>query len=364
MLRLFRISLGITFITLFLSIGLYARAEQFDLSGSAIESESSLEIKKQPTAEEWERLFQRVNELAAEVKRLKAGAKVRKKLEATDEEEKKREEEILSSAGRQYVLAREGTLEVEYNGRYSYTSSDRISPTPGEISNHTFRHTFITEYAVKNNLTVNCTIPFVYKYDKIGSDSSRDNSDIGNISLGAQWQPIKVKPGWPTSIFFLNYSLDTGESPYDSYPSSELSTANGYDSITLGVSLSKTIDPLVAFGSLSYSYNDDVTNIGGGVLKKVETGDDISFSLGFGYAISYNVSMNMQYQHTYRLRSKLRWEGGRSSNLATSTSSLFNIGTSWRLSRKKIFHFTLGIGLTEDAPDLALTLRLPFTFLL
>jgi hypothetical protein len=358
--RLFRICLVITFITLFSGIGISARAEQPDPLGSAIETKSSQEIKKQPDAEDWERLFQRVSELEAEVKRLKAGAKVRKKLEATDEERKKREEEVLSSAGRAYVLAKEGTLEVEYNGRYSHTSS----PNTVGISNHTFRHTFIAEYAVRNNFTVNFNIPFVYKYDRIGSDSSRDNSDIGNISIGCQWQPIEVRSGWPTSIFFMSYSLDTGESPYDSYPNAELSTANGYDSITLGVSLSKTIDPLVVFGSLSYSYNDDITGIGGGVLEKVQTGDDIGFSLGFGFALAYNVSMNMQYQHNYRLRTKLKWEGGGSSNLATATSSMFKIGTSWRLSRKKTFHFTLGMGLTENDPDMSLTIRLPFTFLL
>ena len=361
-------SKGMLVILLFLPWNIFAE-EQVGFSSSRkndIENINDQKLK-QPTMEDWKKLLQKVNELDEEVKKLRESAKIRRKLEVTDDEKKKREQEVLASAGRQYVLAREGTLDVEYNGRYSYTSSDRLE-MPLDVkhrNSHTFRHTFITEYAVKNNLTANCSIPFVYKYDKTGSDSSLDESDVGNISLGLQWQPVKMQTGWPAAIFFLNYSLDTGSSPYEIDPNRELSTGDGFDSITLGVSLSKAIDPLVAFGSISYSYNDDVTEIGGGSrLKKVETGDDISFSLGFGYALSYNVSMNMQYQHTYRLRTRLNWANGTETNLSTSTSSMFNIGTSWRLSPKKTFHFTLGIGLTNDAPDLALTLRLPFTFLL
>ncbi len=353
-------------ILLLLNQDVFAQEQEEFSFGNGTEDRDDLN-HRQPTAADWERLFQKVSELEAEVKKLRESAKIREKLEVTDEEKKKKEQEILASAGRQYVLAREGTLELEYNGRYSYTSSDRIE-VPLEVkhrNSHTFRHTFIADYAVRNNLTLNCSIPFVYKYDKTGTDSSLDESDVGNISLGFQWQPLKIKAGWPATIFFLSYSLDTGSSPYEIDPNNELSTGDGFDSVTLGVSFSKAVDPLVAFGSISYSYNNDATGISGGSgLKKVEPGDDISFSLGFGYALSYNVSMNMQYQHTYRMRTRLNWNNGTKANLATSTSSMFNIGTSWRLSPKKTFHFTLGIGLTNDAPDLALTLRLPFTFLL
>ena len=360
-------SKGLLVILLLLSRNVFAQ-EQVDLSsgiGNDTENINDSNLK-QPTVEDWEKLLQKVRELDEEVKKLRESAKIRRKLAVTDEEKKKKEQEVLASAGRRYVLAKEGTLEVEYNGRYSYTSSDRISESfdVRQRNSHTFRHTFIAEYAVRNNLTANCSIPFVYKYDKTGSDSSLEESDIGNLSLGLQWQPLKLQTGWPAAILFLNYSFDTGSSPYEVNPDEELSTGDGFDSITLGISLSKAIDPLVAFGSISYSYNDDATDLNSFALKKVEPGDDISFSLGFGYALSYNVSMNMQYQHTYRLRTRLHWANGTTSNLSTSTSSMFNIGTSWRLSPKRIFHFTLGIGLTNDAPDLALTLRLPFTFLL
>lgn len=368
MFRIFRLG---CFVFVLLCFNSYLLAEEE--SGGAFEQKEDtlgFEKKEGPSSGDWEKLIEKINELDEEVKRLRESAEIRKKLELTDDETKAAEREVLSAAGRVYVLAREGTLELEYNGRYDYTSSDRLD-IPLEIkhrNNHTFRHTFVAEYALWNNFSVHMNVPFVYKYDKTGSEASRDENDLGNVSIGCQWQPFKTGSVWPTSIFFFSYSFDTGKSPYEINPGQELSTADGYDSLTAGVSLSKTIDPVVAFGSLSYSYNNDVTgihqNYGGDILKKVEPGNDISFSMGFGYALSYNVSMNMQYQHTYRLKSRNHWQGMGTQETSTTTSSMLNIGTGWRVNRKTSVDVTLGVGLTDDAPDFAISIRLPFTFVL
>lgn len=319
-------------------------------------------------SDELKRLFEKVKELDEEVQRLRQATDIRKKLEITDEEKKAAEKEILTTAGRQYLLAREGTLELEYNGSYYYTSSNRLE-MPLEVkhvSNHTFRNTITAEYAIRNNFTVNINVPFVYKYDKVGSEESIKESGIGNISAGFQWQPFKAGASWPTTIFFMSYSADTGSSPYEVTPGEELSTADGFDSIMAGLSLSKSIDPVVGFGTLVYTYNNDPSglnqNLGGDVLEKVETGDEFGFSLGIGYSLSYKVSLNLQYQHTYRLRSKYFYKGMGLYKSTTSTSSIFSIGTGWRVTPKQSIHISLGIGLTNDVDDFILSIRVPFSF--
>jgi hypothetical protein len=322
-----------------------------------------------PRASELQLLFEKIKELEEEVGRLKDITSIRRKLELTEEEKRKKEKEILTAVSRAYVLPKERSLEIEYNGSYSYTASDRLN-LPGDIqhsNNHTFRHTLLFDYAVKDNFTVNFGFPFVYKYDQTGSDNALTESGLGNITFGVQWQPKKTTPPWPTTILFLTYSADTGSSAFDIDPAKELGIAAGYDSITTGVSLSKPVDPVVVYGSLSYSYNDDITginkNVGGGELTKVSVGDGIGLSLGMGYSISYQVSMNMGLSYFYSMKSR-NYFTGLTQNTASSTSSTFSIGTGWVLSPKRSLNVSVGMGLTSDAPDLTLTVRIPFSFML
>lgn len=331
-------------------------------------SQSLQQEVKKPKQDEYPLTIQQeVQELKREVQRMRDENEARKRLEVPEEEKSKSVEDILSAVSRQYTLLKKGTVGLGYTFNYSYYSGDVWTGKIEPRSNHNLVNNIDAEYAILNNLTINGNFPFAYKYNKVGTSQSQEATDIGDISLGLQWQPIKAGGKFPTTILSAGVTFPTGTSPYKIDPAHSLSTGNGYYSFNGGVSFSKTLDPLVAFGNLTYSYGLEQSGLSqywssyNATLIKVDPGSSVGFALGFGYALSYQASLNLSTQFNYSFGSryffdKLVWESG------SSVSSSFNVGTGWRVTPTRSVYFTLGIGLTINDPDFAFAIRVPFEF--
>jgi HAMP domain-containing protein len=330
------------------------------------------EVKKPKQDDSPQSVQQEVQELKREVQRMRDENEARKRLEVPEEEKSKSVEDILSAVSRQYTLLKKGTIGLGYTFGYSYYSGDVINEAavPFAIerrSSHNIANIIDTEYAILNNLTISANVPFIYKYNKVGTSSSQDATDIGDIALGLQWQPIKAGGKLPTTILSAGVTIPTGSSPYKIDPDQSLPTGNGYYSFSGGVSLSKTLDPLVAFGNLSYSYGLPVSGLSqvwgtSNNLIKVEPGSSIGFALGFGYALSYQASLNISTQFNYAFGSRYTFSNVGAIESGSSVSSTFNVGTGWRVTPTRSIYLTLSIGLTVNDPDFALAARVPFEF--
>lgn len=323
---------------------------------------------------------QEIKELRQEIKKIRGENEARKKLEAPEEEKSQSVEDILSAAGRQYSLLKKGTTGLSYSFGYSYYSGDAIDESTVVLRrvNHNITNTISVEYALLNNITLSSNFPFVYKYNKVGTEDAQDATDLGDISLGLAWQPFKAGGRIPTTILTFGVSLPTGSSPYEINYDDELSTGSGHYSISGGVSLSKVLDPLVAFGNLSYNYSfpksglaqiiyEDPTDPSSKIyLTEVKPGSSIGLAFGFGYALSYQASLNLSANFSYGFGSQYTNTGsaGASSESETgsSVSSSFNIGTGWRITPARSVYVSLGIGLTNNDPDVSLGLKFPFEF--
>jgi len=321
-----------------------------------------------------------IKELKKEIKKLRGENEARKKLEAPAEEKSQSVEDILSAAGRQYSLLRKGTVGLSYTFGYSYFSGDAIDETTVVLRrvNHNLNNTIAVEYALLNNLTLSSNIPFIYKYNKVGTTESLSATDLGDINLGIAWQPFKAGGSIPATIVSFGVSLPTGSSPYEVNLENELSTGSGYYGVSVGVSLSKVVDPLVAFGNLSYSYGiletglsqiiyEDPTNPASKIyLTEIKPGGSLGFAFGFGYALSYQASMNLSAQFGYSFGSEYTNEsttgGSSTSKTGSSLSSSFNVGTGWRITAARSIYASLGIGLTSNDSDVSLSLKFPFEF--
>ena len=332
---------------------------------------SKPEIKDQKKENSSQNLEQEVRELREEVQKIRNENEARKKLEVPEEEKGKTIEDILSAVGRQYSLLKKGTIGLSYTFNYSYFSGDAISDAANlnieRRYNHNFTNTITTEYALLNNLTVSANFPFAYKYNRLGTSSSQEATDFGDISMGLTMEPILWKGGMPTTTLSLGVSLPTGSSPYKIDPNHSLATGSGYYSINGGISLSKVIDPLVAFGSLSYSYGLPIESLSQHwdkthTLTRMEPGSSIGLAFGFGYALSYQASLNLGAQLSYSFDNKYTLNDTATVENGTSLSSSFNVGTGWRISPSRSIYVSLGIGLTVNDPDVSLSLKLPFEF--
>lgn len=284
-------------------------------------------------------------------------------------------EQVFQATEKQYSLLRAGAMSLYFSGDYSYYRNDAIDIAVGEsgisrfqIENdaqHSFGASLSFDYGVKDNITFNTRVPVQYKYD-----TRRSNQEpmLGDISFGLRWQPFSVRPGATNTTFYSTLSTATGDSPYEINPSKDLSGGKGYYSLGFGASFSKIIDPVVLFASTGYTYAFKATGLNqrrgqsNRVLKRVEAGDSINFSMGLAYSLSYEVSVSASYQQSYNFASKFYFVRGGDKEVGESpdsTSSIINTSLGLRTPKNRIVNVSMGFGLTEDSPDVILGVSMP-----
>lgn len=335
---------------------------------------------KQSTQE----LLERLETLEKQLKKLEDENKARKSLEITEEEKAEQDKEVLEAVGREYTLSPKGTLSLDYTLGYTYSPSDvyttedestqdTLTITSQRKANHQIQHTISVGYSVLDALTTSVSIPLVYRYDKVGTDEELDQTDIGDVSLGMNFQtPSRwtwAKLPWDiTSTYTLSATLPTGRSPYKINPNTELSTGGGIYDVSLGCSLSKQVDPVVLFGNLSYTYPFPLKNVDLRVqdsvtLKEVETGSSINASMGFGYALSYANSINMSFSYSYAFSSTLTYaEVSKPIETGDSTSAQFSLGMGLMATPKTVVSVSMAYSLVNAG--FSLTTRIPFDFVM
>lgn len=309
--------------------------------------------------------------LQDEVNRLREEADVRNKLEATVDEKTDQEKEILTAAGQDYSLAREGNLELTYGFIYAYNATDILESLDPSVVDHSSNHNITNnvgiKYALFDNLSLNTNIPFVYKSDQRSTSNERNATDIGDISFGGIWQPKKSDGRSLTMMYNSSIVIPSGASPFKIDPDTALSTGSGFYSISAGFSASKSLDPVFVFGSGSIYYPLNASDLSqrrpnNRILTKVAPGKTLGLSLGMAYALSYTVSINTSVSFSYATKYKYYWENESSSTSGESTSAVLNIGSGWRISPQKTISTSLGIGLTNSASDFTFSFSIPFDF--
>lgn len=332
-----------------------------------------------------EGLYREVKALRDIVDRLRKEADAREHLRGTAEEERDKEAEILEAAGREYSLRPVWVFDMDLNIQYAYNSYDVIRKIDTENGNnleyhsdHTLTNSLSLGSGIRDNLSLGATVPFVYKYDKVDTTQSKDVTNLGDITLNLQYQPVKTGKGYPSPIFFVNYTLPSGEGTFDINPANELATGSGLYSISGGFSISQPVDPVNTFASISYSQALKKTNIGQiragapGLLDEVDPGASIGGSLGFGYALSYRTSLTMSLSYNYYFATDYYWLQERNDGSDTmdtvqtssgdQVSASLNIGTSWRITPGRTVIVNIGKGLTTANPGFSLSVRLPVSF--
>lgn len=321
-------------------------------------------------------LKEQIRRLEDKLTKMEEESDIRRRLETTEEEKTASDEAILTAAGRDYTLMKPGRLGFEYSFRYAGSTYDTLSTVnntirPDHNAFHTITNQFFIEYPVKDNLTVTSSIPFVYKYNSKTNSTAKDVNDFGDVSFGVQFQPVKSGGDHPSLILSGNLTCPTGRSPYKIDSTREMSTGGGVYSVSLGCNLSKSIDPLVAFGGVTLEQGIETTHLNykvgyqgdsGIFLNAVEPGVIYSASMGIGYSLSYKTSLTLSYQYSYQTSTRLAYTGMDDQKTEGTVSSVFSVGTGWTLSPKRSVNVRLGIGLTNNDSDFSLLVRIPFTY--
>ncbi|WP_396586596.1 transporter [Bermanella sp. R86510] len=291
-----------------------------------------------------------------------------------DANQEKSLEEVFEATENSYSLIQEGQTSLGYNMSYSFTADQRLDVEiqNGQIrafdvnpnASHNLTNNFNIDYGYANNLTIGVSVPLTAKYD---SNDSVSGTGLGDVSINARWQPYAYVPGELTKTVTGSFKTKTGDSPFTNVSDKRLSTGSGYYSLSGGMSISKVIDPVMLYGAGSLSYAIPETDVNqprqGSLLQEVRPGFTASFSGGFAYSLSYDVSLSMSFQGSYTDKTKYVFRQGSGSRTevesAATMSGILNMSLGIRVSPKTITNVGVGYGLTDDAPDILISLSMP-----
>ncbi|MEA9993932.1 hypothetical protein QN382_10535 [Pseudomonas sp. 10B1] len=236
-------------------------------------------------------------------------------------------------------------------------------------------------------------VPVIYRdtaYSSAGAGNSstgisevdvKRDPTVGDINFGVAYKFLDETANRPDAIFTFRIKAPTGKNPYGiklqrssqndnlSTPES-LPTGNGVWSVTPGLSLVKTIDPAVLFGSIAYTYNlqDSFSDIspteGIKVPGRVKLGDTFQIGAGIAFALNEKMSMSFSVSDLIAMKSKVNQEGAGWQTISNSDANAgyFNVGMTLAVSDKLTIVPNLSIGLTADAPDFTFSVKLPYYF--
>lgn len=336
------------------------------LSGENIQKDT---VNKETVADKPNDVNKKIEDLQKQVDVLRDLGRAREKITVgTDEDKAEQEKSILTAAGREYTMMQKGKIEMQYSLQYSYVSSSEILSITSVVarSNNTITNAIDVQYGLRDNITAGIHIPYVYVYDKSGSAASRDNNDMGDISLNLSYQPFKSGGDWPTTTITMGANLPTGRSPYEIDRDVNLPTGSGLYGVSLGVNMSKPVDPAMLFGSISCNYNlerDGLSqNNNGAMLEDVKPGMSYNASIGLAYAISYALSMNISFQYGYIMSTEYHFSNTAGTTTPSYSTGSLGVGVGWRVSPLTTLSIGLSVGLTNNDPDFGFLFRVPFSF--
>lgn len=212
-------------------------------------------------------------------------------------------------------------------------------------------------------------VPWVYRRDKeiVSSGSNReeviiDDSDLGDIEASLHLNLLSEGEGRPGIIAHFKVKPPTGKDPYgiktktvaggESRPA-EFPTGSGHWGYSAGLTFVKTTDPAVLFFGINYFYSDPENKEDFG---KMEPGSSYEYNVGMAFALNEKLSLSLSYDQRFTEKTK---QNGVSLIETDSNVATFSIGGTYAVSDNLSVGFSLGIGLTEDAPDVTVLLRVP-----
>lgn len=290
------------------------------------------------------------------------------------------------------VLTPRGKFVLEPALQYSYSSNDRVALTgfaivPAiaigaidiqNVNRDLFIASLTARYGLTDRLEFEAKVPYVYRQDSttgrpLLQQSFNDQvfnsqgSGIGDVEFTGRYQ---LNKGGPDSGFYvasLRVKTTTGKGPFDVpttepfpgiFVQTELPTGTGFYAVQPGLTALFASDPAVFFGGVSYIWT--VKRHVSDAIGDYDPGDGVTVNFGMGLSLNERASFSIGYEHDVFFKDKQN--GQYVINAQTEHLGTLLIGYSYRLSRVTTFNLTLGVGVTNAAPDVQLTARLPVMF--
>ena len=301
------------------------------------------------------------------------------------------------------ILTPDGVLLVEPQLTYSASSDNRfffagtdiaravligvINATDTDRSSLT--GSLGARYGLSDRFEIDLALPFVSRQDTISGVRTDDDSSIqrdleasslGDITGGLHYQINNAGGKWPYMVANLRAKAPTGEGPFDVTRDdrgleTEATTGSGYWTVEPSLTFIKRADPAVLFANIGYQANlkteiDKI--IGSTFYEEIDPGDAIRTSFGIGLSLNDNVSLNFGYDQSYVFGSEFLVRPIDDDDIQLDqirlkgqdiTIGQFLFGLAYNPGGKTRVSINTGIGVTDEAPDVSITLKLQRSFL-
>lgn len=267
------------------------------------------------------------------------------------------------------------------------------------VASDTFKYTLAARYGLTPRWNIGISAPFIQRYttyQKGGAGGSAaafaevdQTSDlaIGDTTVNLSYRLLPETANRPDVVLTGSVIAPTGREPYgvdwrvietgeDADGNSfvrfavpeEQATGNGLWGVGASVSAVKTLDPALLFANFGYTHyisrsfddlNNDPDTVNPG---EVSLGGSWNWGLGLAFALNDRASLSMSYSQQINGKARTKYEGEEWVDLIGSdaNSAMFNLGLTYALGKKTTLVTTLGVGLTPDAPDFTLGIRIPY----
>ncbi len=275
-------------------------------------------------------------------------------------EEAKRELDQFIRA--QKVLFKPGEVQLEFGALYAHEAEhNAVSPFGPLFISRFASATFLMRYGLAEDLEFDFGVPLAYTEQErdirpappttsFPSFTRESGVGLGDISWAFRYAAIHEDRGLPEVTLNVNAKADTGDE--------DRGLGTGQWNVGTGVSLVKTIDPVVFFGSLGYTWTlerEDV-DLGRSISGEVDPGDEIPYSIGMGFSLNDRVSFSMAMAGGAIRRTEVN--GNEIGGSGLDINSL-QFTTTVQLAKRVYLEPFVGVGLTDEASDFLVGLNVP-----
>jgi hypothetical protein len=253
----------------------------------------------------------------------------------------------------QSVFIKKGEYIVEFTAFYSTDTRQEFIPiAPGQstLINTTRRFFDASLFGragiFTDGLELDVIVPFLVHADQeidlVSGRTRSSTTGFGDAAAALRyqvWYERGARPGLIIDIGGKSTSGGTG--------------LRGTDNINLGggITLLKSIDPVVFFGRVGYT---ETLPQGGRNL-----GNIFEYSAGMGFALNDRVAFNMQLIGSYIGRSKIQGQTIDGSSLEIAS---LQFSSTILITRKLFIEPIVVVGMTEDAFNSTIGIRVPYRF--
>lgn len=262
------------------------------------------------------------------------------------------------------------------------------------VESDSLTYNVAARWGVSPRLTLSADIPYILRktvYQKGGAGGSAaavaqeesTGTGVGDITFGANYR-LFAESGWrPETVLTATVTAPTGREPYGmdwrilerddddfirfAVPSQQ-PTGNGVWQAGLGLSMVKASDPAILFGNIGVIHSfkrgfgdidSDPETVNPG---KVKLGEAFYFGAGLAFAFNERTSLSISFSDRMTARASTRYEGSEWVKVIGSDANAgtLNFGLTHALSPRATFVGVLGIGVTPDAPDFSLSVKIPY----